>query len=116
MKQKWLDEMVRFTPGQLDALTNEGGRWTNRRRRQWANHIVTQILMSPYRAAVISVHRTPAGAKMARRRMLSRQPWRDLSDVTVSQRRMSGGYAALVAEYRPDPDELTPPTETESHV
>lgn len=119
MNETWLDEIVRYTPSELDEYLRGPGRPVTRRREQWALRLAAQIMSVPYRQAVVSVHRTIDGAKMSRRRLLRREPWRGLTDVHIQQIRLRNGYAVVTAEYQPSYEELfaqNPQPEGRTHV
>jgi len=98
----WLDEIVRLRPDELATLTRPSGRIPYSEKESADRALIRQFLSVPYRDAVVSVHRTAAGAKMARRRLVVRELWANLEDVRFSQKQLAGGYSAVVAKYMPD--------------
>lgn len=101
MNEIWLDELVNTDQHEVAVLLREPGRWPTSERAAWEHKVIRQVLRTPYREAVVSVHKSRDGAKMARRNMLDREPWQALADVAVHQRTIGGGYAAVVVKYVP---------------
>lgn len=101
MSNWWADEVEGASAEFFQNLVRPPGRYPQAVREAQEKRLLRQLISFPYREAVVSVHRSANGAKHGRRSLRELEPWKSAADITIHQKKLGHGYAAVVAKYVP---------------